>query len=117
MLVANVSRFGNFWRGLANLVCRKICQEKKEQSVSGNVQIEIEKSMSEKTETCDQARKLNGRRKRSIGLSQSPQRIEEQDNQEPYAANTAGDTGLREAFEIIVVTVIDDFPVVKRFIG
>jgi hypothetical protein len=48
-----VSRFGKLWSGLTNLTGSKICQEKKEEKISRNVKIEIEKCVSEKTETRD----------------------------------------------------------------
>jgi hypothetical protein len=62
---------------LANLACRKICQEKKEESIRWNVQIEIGESVREKPKARDKGRKLQGRSKNSIGLRQAPERIEE----------------------------------------
>src|SRR5277367_4277271 len=97
MPVARVSRFGNLWSGLANLTRRKICHEKKDESVSRNVEIEIGEAVGEKSETCHKSRELEGRSKSSIGLRQSPERIEEQHTQEPKAAQTTNDTRFREA--------------------
>jgi hypothetical protein len=53
MLVANLSRFGNLRAWLANFACCKICQEKKEESIRRNVQIEIGESVREKPEARD----------------------------------------------------------------
>src|SRR5580704_7792601 len=97
MPVARVSRFGNLRSGLANLTRRKICQEKKDESVGRNVEIEIGKAVSEKSETRDEGRELKGRSKGSIGLIQAPERIEEKHSQEPKAAQTTNDARFSEA--------------------
>ena len=68
MPTARVSQLGNLRSGLANLACRKICQEKKDESVGRNVEIEIGEAVGEKSETSDKGRELKGRSKSPIGL-------------------------------------------------
>ena len=68
MPLARVSRFGNLRSGLADLTRRKICQEKKDESVGRNVEVEIGEAVGEKSEARDKGRELESRSKPAIGL-------------------------------------------------
>src|ERR1700720_657211 len=54
---------------------------------------------------------------RLVALEQLPQRDEEKNAQESGAAEAAGDAGLGQGFEVVVVRVIDDFSVVVGLVG
>jgi|SRR5580692_4714537 hypothetical protein len=118
MPVTSLSRFGNLrCGGLANLRCGQIGHKKKEESIPGNVQIEIDQAMGEKPKTSHKSGELDGGAEGSDRLRETPQGIEEQDAEKPSATQAAGKTGFREAFEVIVVGVVDYFSIVERFVG
>jgi hypothetical protein len=102
---------------LANLGRGQVGHEEKEESITWNVQVEIDETVREKPETSDKSRELNRRSKGSNGLRQAPKRIEEQDTKKPNAAQAAGNAGFRETLEVIIVGVIDDFSVVESLVS
>ena len=60
---------------------------------------------------------MQGRGERLVAVQQLPQGDEEKNAEESGAAQSAGDAGFRQGFQVVVVRVIDDFPVVVGFVG
>lgn len=96
-----------------DLGCRQVGHKKKQESVSGDVQVEIDQSMHEEAGASHQPGKLQGPGKGIIELAQSFQGFAEQDTQKPGTTEPSQNAGFGEGLEVIVVRVVDDFPIVE----
>ena len=115
--VTYVSRIGNWRRGLADFRRGQVAHEEKKESVCRYVQIEIDETVREKPQACDETRELDGRSKGANRLRQAPKRIEQQNAQKPNTAQAAGHARFRETFEVVIVGVIDDFSVIESLVS
>ena len=88
----------------------------KEQGISRNVQIEIDKAVNQKRSAGGESGEMQGGSEWLIGLQKLSQRYEKERAEEPGAQQTASETGFSERLDIIVVGMIDDLGVVQGFI-
>ena len=103
-------------RRLLNVCGGQMSHEKKQQGICRNVQIEIDEAMHEEAAASDKTGELQGPGKRIVELAQALHGLGQQDADKPDAAKATGYARLCETLEIVVVCVIDCFPVVERFI-
>lgn len=80
------------------------------------MQIEIHEAVCKKSGTSEESCQLKGGGKGVAGVN-SAKGIREKNSEEPRATKPANDSGFRESLEVIVVTVIHDFPVIKCLVG
>jgi len=104
-------------RSLLNLRCGEVRHEKKQKGVGGNVQIEIDEAMHKKPAAGHQTGELQGPGKGIVELAQSLHGFGQQDADEPGATQATGNASFRKGLQIVVVSVIDDLPIVESFIG
>src|SRR6266568_6265942 len=86
-LMMPMAPMGCGWRnGLVDLRGSQVSHEEKQESVGGNVQVEIDKTVNEKAAASNQAGKLQSRRKRVIEPAKPFYGLPEQDTQKPGTA-------------------------------
>src|SRR6266852_947351 len=102
---------------LARQVCYQISQQKEEQKICGNVQVEVHHAMGEKADAADEAGEVQGGCKRCIGTQNPAGGIKQQHTEKPRAAQAARYASLRQRFEVVVVGVIDELAVIEGFVG
>jgi hypothetical protein len=90
--------------------------EKEEQSVSGNVEIEVNKAMDEKTETANKSGQLEGDHKSRRRLEQTPPGLKQPNAEERCTKEAAKNPSLGKSLQIVVVGMIDDLAVVESLI-
>src|SRR5882724_342610 len=109
---------GRWLRGsLLDFCGGKVGDEKKQEGVGGDVQIEIDKAMHKKPGAGHETGELQGPGKGIVELAQTLQGLGQQDTDEPGAAEATGNASFRKGLQIVVVRVIDDLPVIESFIG
>ena len=101
-------------RGGSNNLCgSQMGHEEKQECVRGDVQIEIDQAMNKETDTSDKPGELEGSRKGVIVLAQTLERFAEQGAEKPGATESAEYASLGKGLKVIVVSMIDDLPIVE----
>src|SRR5260370_31234280 len=91
--------------------------KKKQKGIGGDVQVEIDETMHEKATCSDQSRELQGRCKGISELVQALEGLAQQDDDEPGTTKASEKSRLGKDLKVIVVGMVDNLPVVKRFVG
>ena len=108
---------GCFRRDLLNPRSGQMRHEKKQQEIGRYVKVEIHQHMNQESRARDYAGELQGARKGMIKLPQPQQGLAQEYRQEPSAADSSQQTCFRQRLQIVVVGMVDNLSVVKRFIG
>src|SRR5205823_708036 len=107
------------YRGGRNLldVCRgQKRHQEKEPKVRGDVKVEIHKRMHQKPCRGHDSRKSQGSGKGKVILAEAGKGFDEQNREKPGTTETAEHTRFGKGFEVVVVRVIDNLAVIKRFV-
>src|SRR6266705_3506182 len=91
--------------------------EKKQQSIGGDVQVEINETMHEKATCSDQSRELQDPCKGITELTQALEGHAQQGDDKPGTTKASEKSRLGKGLKVIVVGVVDNLSVVKRFVG
>src|SRR6266446_3855988 len=94
----------------------QVGHKEKQKSVRWNMQVEINQAMDEEAGASHQAREMQSSDKGVVQLTQSPQGFSEQNTQKPSTTESSENSGFGEGLQVVVVCVIDDSPIVERFI-
>src|SRR5690348_16994360 len=95
---------------------RKERHEQEQEGIRGNVEVKVDEAVDQDAKAAREPREVKNTRKRAGRFLNSPHGGDEQYRQEPCAAKTSKQPGLRKNLQIIVVCVVDNFSVVLRFV-
>src|SRR6266581_5173103 len=91
--------------------------EKKQQSIGGDVQVEIDETMHEKASCCDQFRELQDPCKGITELKQALEGHAQQGDDKPGTTKASEKSRLGKGLKVIVVGMVDNLSVVERLVG
>ena len=101
------------WSNSLDLGGSQVGHKKKQERVGGDVQVEIDKGMHEEAGASQHPGEPQGSGEGIVELSQALPGFAEQGTQKPDTAKPSQNAGFGEGFEIVVVRVIDDLPIVE----
>src|SRR6266478_4154135 len=91
--------------------------EKKQKGIGGDVQVEIDETMHKKATRSYQSRELQGPCKGITELTQALEGHVQQDDDKPGTTKASEKSRLSKGLKVIVVGMVDNLSVVKRFVG
>ena len=81
------------------------------------MEVEIDQTVYQKGTTAEEAGEVERGSERLVSLENLSQRDEKERAEEPNAANSAGDSGFGEHFEVVVMCMVDDLAIVLGLVG
>ena len=92
-------------------------RQKEEQGIGRNMKVEIDQTVYQKGTTAEESGEVQRRGKGLVSLEDLAKSDEKKRAEEPSAANSAGDSSFGEHFEIVVVSMVNDFAIVLGLVG
>jgi hypothetical protein len=93
-----------------------VSHQEKQESVGGDVEVEIDKTVNQKAAASCHAGELQRGGKRGIELAKPFYGLPEQNTQKPSATEPPEYARFGQGLEVVVVGMVDDSPVVKGFV-
>src|SRR5690242_17630546 len=108
---------GSCRRRLLNLRGGQMSHQEEKPKVGRDVEVEVDQSVHQKSRASHNSGELQGPGKRKVTLPKKGKGFEKQNPEEPSAAQAAQHARSSKGFQVVVVSVIHDFAVIKSFVG
>jgi len=93
-----------------------VSHKKEQQGVGRDVQVEISKTMQQKSQTRSQSGEMKNGNKRTIREAQTLPALYQQNSQEPGAAGASENARFGQRFQVVVVRMIHNLAIVVGLI-